>query len=122
MEVGFILLWGDTMKGGEKMRLGVIVLSLLIPVAFAVNAFAVGSGKTVEYAGTSAGKVVFDGKSHADKGAKCTDCHTKIYPMKKGPSVTMAEMNGGKSCGTCHNGEKAFKTNDQANCNKCHKK
>ncbi len=110
------------MKGGEKMRFGVIILSLLILVAFTVNAFAVGPGKTVEYAGGSAGKVVFDGKAHADKGAKCTDCHTKIYQMKKGPSVTMAEINAGKSCGTCHNGEKAFKTNDQADCNKCHKK
>ena len=104
------------------MRFGLICLSLLILVAFAGNAFAVASGKTVGYAGASAGKVVFDGKSHAENGAKCTDCHTKIYPMKKGPSVTMAEMNAGKSCGSCHNGEKAFKTNDQASCNKCHKK
>jgi c(7)-type cytochrome triheme protein len=121
IEIGFILLGGNTIKGGEKMRFGVIILSLFILVAFAVSAFAVGSGKKVEYAGGSAGKVIFDGKSHAEK-SKCTDCHTKIYPMKKGPSLTMAEMNAGKSCGTCHNGEKAFKTNDQANCNKCHKK
>lgn len=104
------------------MRYTLPVLGLLFTFVFAVNAFAVGPGKTVEYAGASAGKVVFDGKSHADTGAKCTDCHTKIYPMKKGPSVTMAEMNAGKSCGSCHNGEKAFKTNDQATCGKCHKK
>jgi c(7)-type cytochrome triheme protein len=104
------------------MRYTLPVLGLLLTFVFAVNAFAVGPGKTVEYAGGSAGKVVFDGKAHAEKGAKCTDCHTKIYPMKKGPGLTMAEMNAGKGCGTCHSGEKTFKTNDQANCNKCHKK
>ena len=122
MEIIVIPVGGNTMRGGEKMRIGVIVLSLLILVAFTVNAFAVGPGKTVEFAGGSAGKVVFDGKAHADKGLKCTDCHTKIFPMKKGEGFKMADINAGKSCGTCHNGEKAFKTNDQADCNKCHKK
>jgi c(7)-type cytochrome triheme protein len=34
----------------------------------------------------------------------------------------MAEMNAGKNCGACHNGEKAFKSSDAANCGKCHKK
>jgi c(7)-type cytochrome triheme protein len=31
-------------------------------------------------------------------------------------------MNEGKNCGACHNGQKAFKSNEQANCEKCHKK
>jgi len=97
-------------------------LILIIVMAFANSGFAVSSGKTVEYAGGSAGKVIFDGKIHADKGLKCTDCHTKIFPMKKGTKLTMAEMNEGKYCGVCHNGEKAFKSSEQANCEKCHKK
>jgi c(7)-type cytochrome triheme protein len=42
--------------------------------------------------------------------------------MKKGAKITMAEMNEGKNCGVCHNGQKAFKSGDQANCGKCHKK
>ena len=104
------------------MRLTVLILGLLVTVAFIGNAFAVSSGKTVEYAGGSAGKVVFDGKAHAEKALKCTDCHTKIFPMKKGEGVKMADIAAGKSCGACHNGEKAFKTSDPANCNKCHKK
>ncbi len=104
------------------MRLTILVLGFLVTVAFIGNAFAVGPGKTVEFAGGSSGKVVFDGKAHADKGLKCTDCHTKIYQMKKGEDVKMADINAGKSCGVCHNGEKAFKTNDPANCSKCHKK
>lgn len=110
-------------KGGEKMRITVLLLTILIAVAFVGSAFAVPAGKTVEYAGGDAGKVVFDGKTHADKGLKCGDCHTKIFKMKKGSEImTMADMNAGKNCGTCHNGEKAFKSSDAANCAKCHKK
>ncbi len=104
------------------MKTIAIIFVLLIAVAFVGSAFAVAPGKTVEYAGGSSGKVIFDGKAHADAGLKCTDCHTKIWPMKKGTEMKMADMNGGKFCGTCHNGEKAFKTSDPANCSKCHKK
>ena len=106
------------------MRLPGIVLVLLIGVAFVFvsSAFAVPSGKTVEYPGGSNGKVIFDGKVHADKGLKCSDCHPKIFPMKKGTKMAMADINAGKFCGTCHNGEKTFKSSDPANCAKCHKK
>ena len=104
------------------MRLTILVLGLLVTVVFVANAFAVGPGKTEEFAGGSGGKVIFDGKVHADKGFKCTDCHTKIFPMKKTEGMTMADMNAGKNCGVCHNGEKAFKTSDPADCSKCHKK
>ena len=102
------------------------VLSLVVVVSFvlAVPAFAVPAGKTVEFAGGSAGKVVFDGKVHADKGAKCADCHQSgLFKMKKGgDTMKMADINAGKFCGACHNGTKAFKAGDAANCGKCHKK
>ncbi len=105
------------------MRITVLLLTVLIAVAFVGSAFAVPAGKTVEYVGGDAGKVVFDGKTHADKGMKCNDCHTKIFKMKKGADkISMADMNAGKNCGACHNGEKAFKSSDAANCAKCHKK
>jgi c(7)-type cytochrome triheme protein len=91
-------------------------------VAFVGSAFAVPPGKTVDYEGGGAGKVVFDGKTHADKGLKCNDCHTKIFPMKKGMKMTMADMNAGKNCGECHNGTKAFSSKEAADCAKCHKK
>jgi c(7)-type cytochrome triheme protein len=97
-------------------------LTLLIVLVFVGNSLAVGPGKTVDFAGGSAGKVIFDGKTHADKGAKCTDCHTKIFQMKRAATITMSDMNAGKNCGVCHNGEKAFKSSDSANCEKCHKK
>ena len=102
------------------------VLALVVVVSFvlAVPAFAVPAGKTVEFAGGSAGKVVFDGKIHADKGAKCADCHQSgLFKMKKGgDTIKMADINAGKFCGACHNGTKAFKAGDAANCGKCHKK
>ncbi|MEW5743914.1 MAG: cytochrome c3 family protein [Nitrospirota bacterium] len=86
------------------------------------SAFAVPAGKTLEWNST-AGKVVFDGKSHAEKGIKCAECHTGVFPMKKGgTTMTMESLNKGTFCGACHNGTKAFGTNDPASCAKCHKK
>jgi len=102
----------------------VIQTLLVVAAAFAFfgSAMATPPGKTVEYA-TPMGKVVFDGKVHADKGLKCTDCHTKIFQMKKGAAkMKMAAINKGEFCGACHNGTKAFKASDPANCKKCHKK
>ena len=102
------------------------VLTLVVVVSFvlAISAFAVPAGKTVEFAGGAQGKVVFDGKAHADKGAKCADCHQSgLFKMKKGgDAIKMADINAGKFCGACHNGTKAFKAGDAANCGKCHKK
>ena len=107
------------------MRIITLALTLLIAIAFVGSAMAVPAGKTVDYAGGAQGKVVFDGKVHADKGAKCGDCHTnpKLFAMKKGSAkITMADINAGKACGACHDGKKAFKASDEANCGKCHKK
>jgi c(7)-type cytochrome triheme protein len=102
------------------------VLAIVIVVSFvlAASAFAVGPGKTVDFDGKGAGKVVFDGKMHADKGNKCADCHQSgLFKMKKGADVlTMKDMEAGKNCGACHNGTKAFGVKDAASCAKCHKK
>ncbi len=104
------------------MKLVSMTLTMCVVMLFAASAMAVPTGKTVEWP-TSAGKVLFDGKVHADKGLKCSDCHVKIFKMKKGSTeMTMADINKGKFCGECHNGEKAFKTSDPANCGRCHKK
>ena len=111
------------------MRLLTILLTLAISIALVGTALAVPPGKNFEFpsskdkAGKDVAKVAFDGKVHADKGNKCPDCHTKIWKMKKAdnPKMTMAEMNDGKFCGTCHNGTKAFSTKDDKSCGKCHK-
>ena len=105
------------------MKILTMVLAVIIAVAFVGGAMAVPSGKTAEFAGGTQGKVVFDGKVHADKGSKCADCHPKLFQMKKeSTKMTMADINGGKFCGACHDGTKAFKASDEANCAKCHKK
>ncbi|MCL4457033.1 MAG: cytochrome c3 family protein [Nitrospirae bacterium] len=105
------------------MRILTAVLAIMIAVVFVGSAMAVPPGKTAEFKGGALGKVTFDGKTHADKGLKCNDCHTKIFQMKQGSAkMKMADINAGKFCGECHNGTKAFKTSDAANCTKCHKK
>ncbi|MEJ5376044.1 MAG: cytochrome c3 family protein [bacterium] len=72
----------------------------------------------------SPGKVTFSHEKHSAKNPKCTDCHTKIFKMKRGttPDFTKANMKQGQNCGSCHNGQVAFGVNDQASCVKCHKK
>ena len=102
-------------------KLLVIAIVVIVTLVLSVSAFAVPSGKSVEFAGGAAGKVVFDGKTHADKGLKCADCHPGVFKMKKGgDAITMADINAGKFCGTCHkDGGKAFAAKE---CAKCHKK
>ncbi len=105
-------------------KLIVIMLVAVVSFVLAASAFAVGPGKSVEFAGGSAGKVVFSGDTHAKAGNKCADCHQSgLFKMKKGADVmTMKDMEAGKGCGACHNGTKAFGVKDAANCAKCHKK
>jgi c(7)-type cytochrome triheme protein len=51
---------------------------------------------------------------------KCADCHTKLFPYKAGVQhFGMGAMEGGKSCGACHNGKDAFTVKES--CEKCHK-
>lgn len=103
------------------MKLMTLILTLIVSIALVGTAIAVGPGKTLEYAGGAMGNVVFDGKTHADAGGKCTDCHPKTFQMKMGTAkITMAEHVPGKLCGTCHDGTKAFA--NKGNCAKCHKK
>lgn len=101
-------------------KLLVIAIVAVVSFVLSVSAFAVPAGKTIDWEGKGAGKVVFDGKTHADKGLKCAECHPGVFKMKKGGAITMADINAGKSCGTCHKeGGKAFPAKD---CAKCHKK
>jgi c(7)-type cytochrome triheme protein len=72
----------------------------------------------------SLGVVTFSHEKHQAKNPKCTACHTKVFQMKRGKSgpITMAAINQGKFCGTCHNGAKAFSVKTPADCKKCHVK
>lgn len=106
------------------MRSTILILILVVVIALVGSAMATPPGKTVEYEGGWAGKVVYDGTIHGtEKGMKCPDCHPAIFPMKKAPAGTykMADMIAGKNCGVCHNGTKAFSSRSFADCAKCHK-
>jgi c(7)-type cytochrome triheme protein len=71
----------------------------------------------------SPGNVTFSHEKHAAKAPKCTDCHTKVFKMKKGTADTSGgAMHKETACGSCHNGQGAFAATDKANCEKCHKK
>lgn len=64
-----------------------------------------------------AGDATFSHDSHVNgKGFGCKSCHSSGQQRR---GVTMAEMEKGKSCGTCHNGKKAFTV--AANCGSCHR-
>jgi len=74
--------------------------------------------KEVVYQVKETGPTPFSHSAHLKKLQDCSVCHTKLYKTGKNPTVTMAEMGKGKSCGFCHNGKQAFKV-DQ--CSRCHK-
>ena len=102
-------------------KLTIAMLAILISFVSAAPVFAVSAGKTVEFAGKGAGKVIFDGKAHAK--IKCNQCHPALFKMKKGSTaMTMKDMEAGKGCGACHNGTATFGVKDTASCGKCHKK
>lgn len=100
-------------------RVLIVVCALVALFAFASVALAVAPGKTVNYADGKEGKVIFDGKKHADAKLTCKDCHPAPFAMKKAAKITQADHVAGKFCGKCHDGKKAF---DQKDCTKCHKK
>lgn len=71
---------------------------------------------------TSPGPVTFAHAAHLAKGAKCADCHPKLFKMQKGSAkLTMDSMGEKQTCGACHDGQKAFGVMDGDKCASCHK-
>lgn len=102
------------------MHLIRIALMTFLAALFAASVHAVPPGMTVEFTKSPMGKVVFDGKLHADKGLTCDKCHTAVFQMKKGTAqIKMADHTEGKNhCFACHNGSVSFQPQD--NCARCH--
>ena len=74
--------------------------------------------KELEYKTEGMGDVIFSHKFHVSMFT-CKECHPKLFDMKKTHGkMTMDEMNTGKFCGACHDGNTAASVTD---CNKCHK-
>ena len=97
-------------------------LSLFVTVFFLLlqsNCFAI-NVRDVVYTPKNSGKVVFSHGDHINKKGmdkNCRACHDTIFDLKKKTRFTMADMAKGKSCGSCHKGEKAFAL---AECARCH--
>lgn len=71
---------------------------------------------------TKGGDVLFSHAAHVDKaGLKCQECHPQLFiNPKQHKTATMEAMQGGASCGACHDGKTAFSV--KGDCAKCHKK
>lgn len=72
--------------------------------------------KNITYKIKQTGPVHFSHANHL-KSMQCTACHDAIFTTGHNPPATMAEMKKGKSCGACHNGNKAFSID---RCEACH--
>ncbi len=72
--------------------------------------------KNVTFKVKETGPVVFSHAKHL-QSMQCSACHNALYKTGPNKSVSMAEMEKGKSCGACHNGGKAFAL---AKCDGCH--
>jgi len=117
---------GDKKLGKKFCQISIICICSLCFIALGV-AFAqkkVGGGDIKFEAKGSTGPVLFSHESHVNQHkAKCTDCHTKIFKMKKEDlKMTKAAHGQDKHCGVCHNGKKAFSQTNDDDCAKCHKK
>lgn len=74
--------------------------------------------REVNYSVPDIGDVLFSHQSHLSMFG-CTDCHPELFRAGSGnPTVSMAQMEQGLSCGACHDGAGAFDVAD--NCAACH--
>lgn len=94
---------------------------MLLALMASGTVHAVEPGKILEFKGSDAGTVIFDGTTHKNAGITCADCHNPdVFPkMKQGTvKITMAGLYAGKFCGKCHDGKNGFLI--KANCDRCH--
>ena len=86
----------------------------------ASSAGAVIGGGEVVFHPDGAAPVTFSHEFHViKKQFRCSQCHNAIFmPDVAVFKTSMSEMMKGRSCGTCHNGQKAFDVKN--NCQRCH--
>lgn len=73
--------------------------------------------KDITFKVKETGPVLFKHAVHLQKKSDCSACHNKLFKTGHNPRVSMNAMEKGKSCGSCHNGKKAFALSE---CSKCH--
>lgn len=96
----------------------------LLPLAMLLIAASTAWGvetKDIQYKFKNADAVIFSHDIHLQKyNNKCKICHDAIFSLKARKRFTMAEMEKGKSCGSCHTGIKAFSVATEKDCIRCH--
>lgn len=96
----------------------ILIFALLLVATAIGTALAVYPSQTITYAGGGAGPVAFSGRHHSQP---CSGCHNQqTFPrMQQGAvTITMAAIDKGLLCGSCHNDRQAFASKD--NCQRCH--
>jgi c(7)-type cytochrome triheme protein len=69
----------------------------------------------------SPGKVIFSHELHVALSDKCTTCHVALFRiLNPTRHITHTDMEAGKACGACHNGQMAFGPEDASTCARCH--
>ena len=83
-------------------------------------AYAVVGGGDGLFSPAGASRVKFSHEYHVmQKKLRCSECHNAIFaPVVRKGSITMDEIYKGRTCGVCHNGQRAY--NARGNCVKCH--
>lgn len=84
------------------------IMSLVLLLHGVANAVTV---RDVVFTTDNLGKVVFSHRDHTKKKGltnNCRVCHDRLYNLRQKKHYSMADMEQGKSCGTCHNGKRAF--------------
>jgi c(7)-type cytochrome triheme protein len=94
----------------------ILLLTISAALAGCASATPYGHGDLVV-----GGKAIFRHKTLNMKKLDCTECHDKLYTsVKQHEKRSMEQLEAGDSCGTCHNGKRAFSVT--GNCNRCHRK
>jgi len=106
---------------GNRGRLMKRLILVCIPLLLAMPAaWADIGGREITFRPQGASPVTFSHEFHViKKKSSCSQCHSAIFvPKVSSFATSMNEMYKGRSCGACHNGQRAFAV--QGNCQKCH--
>jgi len=99
-----------------------IIIGALVSLFLVSTAGAKIGGGDITFKVPDPGNVVYSHDFHVGKLAlPCTECHYRIFSRSANndkDKATMTDMQGGKSCGACHDGHRAFEVTK--NCVRCH--
>ncbi len=68
------------------------------------------------------GPTIFRHSTHDTAEMRCSTCHTRLFPFRRGAAFTHADMRQRRACGACHDGAQAFGTEVEGACGRCHRR